>query len=358
MVDELVLYAQPQGMGPGLKREKLEKGIIEKKRLWTFKLTDIGIDIVKTFKEVDSIESFSMDDPTARLPPYNLVAIGESLELNLKVDKYKGTLSTNEENLYAYIKIKGNQDKISEFMNALTQRIDYSPWDVDDWEEFESKTGLSREEVIESWRQYIPDLVEEIEEKKKKEKTCVVCGKELGFAPSEVNGQPVHRECKYLFYIGDWEHCPLCGSEADFEPRGINKNYLKCRNCSAEWEVEAPLMGEPEKIRLHKTDVKEELKDVSKPFNWWIKTDLAEEIETVKKMAIKKEKEKERKKEEELTPLMKEYEEETGKHAIWRGEVTKQFDKWKEKKTKNICPECGADLEPDAEFCIKCGAKL
>ncbi len=34
-------------------------------------------------------------------------------------------------------------------------------------------------------------------------------------------------------------------------------------------------------------------------------------------------------------PLMEKYEEETGKLAIWKGEITKDFRKWKEKKQKN-----------------------
>jgi len=34
------------------------------------------------------------------------------------------------------------------------------------------------------------------------------------------------------------------------------------------------------------------------------------------------------------TPLMEEYEEETGKLAIWKGEISKQFEKWKKKKGK------------------------
>ena len=32
------------------------------------------------------------------------------------------------------------------------------------------------------------------------------------------------------------------------------------------------------------------------------------------------------------TPLMEQYEEETGKLAIWKGEVSQQFEKWKKKK--------------------------
>ncbi|MHA1146746.1 MAG: ABC transporter ATP-binding protein [Promethearchaeota archaeon] len=34
------------------------------------------------------------------------------------------------------------------------------------------------------------------------------------------------------------------------------------------------------------------------------------------------------------TPLMEEYEEETGKLSIWRGQTTKEFQKWKEKKER------------------------
>ncbi len=34
------------------------------------------------------------------------------------------------------------------------------------------------------------------------------------------------------------------------------------------------------------------------------------------------------------TPLMEQYEEETGKLAIWKGELSKQFEKWKKKKGK------------------------
>ncbi len=39
------------------------------------------------------------------------------------------------------------------------------------------------------------------------------------------------------------------------------------------------------------------------------------------------------------TPLMEEYEEETGKLAIWKGELTKDFQKWKNKKEKGEIKE-------------------
>lgn len=35
---------------------------------------------------------------------------------------------------------------------------------------------------------------------------------------------------------------------------------------------------------------------------------------------------------EELTPLMKEYEEETGKNAKWGGELTKGYKEWRKKQ--------------------------
>ena len=35
------------------------------------------------------------------------------------------------------------------------------------------------------------------------------------------------------------------------------------------------------------------------------------------------------------TPLMEQYEEETGKLAVWRGTISKDFEKWKEKKKKD-----------------------
>lgn len=59
-----------------------------------------------------------------------------------------------------------------------------------------------------------------------------------------------------------------------------------------------------------------------------------------------------------LTPLMKKFEKETDKNAIWKGEVTKQFKNWKKKQKEDFCPECGAELEPDSEFCVQCGRKV
>ena len=34
------------------------------------------------------------------------------------------------------------------------------------------------------------------------------------------------------------------------------------------------------------------------------------------------------------TPLMEQYEEETGKLAIWKGEISKHFKKWEQRKEK------------------------
>ncbi|MFX0137856.1 MAG: hypothetical protein ACFFDN_29715, partial [Candidatus Hodarchaeota archaeon] len=36
----------------------------------------------------------------------------------------------------------------------------------------------------------------------------------------------------------------------------------------------------------------------------------------------------------EKTPLMEQYEEETGKLSIWKGELSKSFKKWKKNKEK------------------------
>lgn len=44
-----------------------------------------------------------------------------------------------------------------------------------------------------------------------------------------------------------------------------------------------------------------------------------------------------------LTPLMRRFEEETGKKAIWQGKVTKQFKKWKE-KPPITCGYCGEEF--------------
>lgn len=44
------------------------------------------------------------------------------------------------------------------------------------------------------------------------------------------------------------------------------------------------------------------------------------------------------------TKLMEEFEEETGKHAVWGGEVTKAFKDWKKERRLQkltICPWCG-----------------
>ena len=37
----------------------------------------------------------------------------------------------------------------------------------------------------------------------------------------------------------------------------------------------------------------------------------------------------------EKTPLMEKYEEETGKLAFWKGEISKNFKKWKIKREKD-----------------------
>lgn len=110
----------------------------------------------------------------------------------------------------------------------------------------------------------------------------------------------------------------------------------------------------------------------------------------------------------ELTPLMEEYEEETGKKAKWGGELTKGYKKWRrdrrrsEKRAQKMldklderlvngeisedtyrelkakyesqvggvakpargkprvktCPECGHENPSRAEFCAECGAEI
>lgn len=54
----------------------------------------------------------------------------------------------------------------------------------------------------------------------------------------------------------------------------------------------------------------------------------------------------------EKTKLMKEFEQETGKHAIWRGKQTKGYKNWRENKLKEkrekkliICPWCGKKIK-------------
>jgi hypothetical protein len=60
---------------------------------------------------------------------------------------------------------------------------------------------------------------------------------------------------------------------------------------------------------------------------------LMKKIEDIKKYAKEKKKKKEKEKSDsKKTKLMKDYEKETGNHAIWRGRVTKQFKEWKDEK--------------------------
>jgi len=108
---------------------------------------------------------------------------------------------------------------------------------------------------------------------------CSVCEKKLSHwtGKHKRRGLTVCGNCEYLVFIKDWKHCPLCGSKADFESKGLGKYYLRCRNCSAEWKVEVKVMGEPEKITLHKPCADGRLTSLvgtSQSFDWWTKADL------------------------------------------------------------------------------------
>lgn len=48
-----------------------------------------------------------------------------------------------------------------------------------------------------------------------------------------------------------------------------------------------------------------------------------------------------------LTPLMKEYEEETGKNARWGGKLTKAYKKWRRKRQKKEKPEAKPEKKPE-----------
>ena len=66
---------------------------------------------------------------------------------------------------------------------------------------------------------------------------CAICGTDKLLKKAQ--GKSVCNKHYYLFFIKDWKKCPLCDAKADFEPKGIvNHTRLKCKNCSAEWEVE------------------------------------------------------------------------------------------------------------------------
>jgi len=135
---------------------------------------------------------------------------------------------------------------------------------------------------------------------------CEICGKEVKLGWKHRLGERElikwwgKRWCKECFgksYLivakKYWDKCPLCGSEIDFEAKGIAKNYLMCRNCSAEWAVVDKFRREPEDIILHKPSADgtgASLKDLKRPFDWWMKTDLAvklaEEAQLAKKAPL------------------------------------------------------------------------
>jgi hypothetical protein len=122
----------------------------------------------------------------------------------------------------------------------------------------------------------------------------VICGEK---APWIKQGQRVCFNHRYFIYVNNWKRCPVCCYKADFEIRGVFKNYLKCKHCWAEFEVGKP-KGEGEKIRLHKPGRLEEGSELVEgrgkgyyPSEWWV--EKGKDLEELKR------REEERREEEE-----------------------------------------------------------
>ncbi len=166
----VTLIAQPRSKHPMVKTGALKSGRFETKSRGTFGLlwfTDFGEKFWEACTTVDDDAKIKLRESGFDEMNWSISFRFAGFKARLTAMKYKGFFG-NPRNTLIELKLGSeNPNDLRMFLQALASKFDKPPWILNNWKKAESKFGMSKDDIINSWSEAMGrDLAGEKAEKK------------------------------------------------------------------------------------------------------------------------------------------------------------------------------------------------
>ena len=162
------VVAQPHGTHPLVKSGSLKRGVYDVRKRGTFGLiwlTDFGELVWNTCKEVNPNAKIRLSKSGFDEMNWTVSFRMEGFKIKLTSKKYKGFLGYPR-NCYLELKIGAeNPQDLQKFVQTIAENYAYIPWEINNWQKMEKKTGLDQKMITEQWIQAGGKDISEYEEK-------------------------------------------------------------------------------------------------------------------------------------------------------------------------------------------------
>lgn len=155
-----VLYAQPNAEEPNLILSKLKEGQYETGKVWglatVLRFTTIGEAFWNSLNRISSKTMIKLDD-YSQLEDYKawtISLITKDLSVGLQSIRYR-PFANFPAAFYVKITLDGEAEVAKNAMDKVVDEIGYVPYNMNDWDAFEKKTGLTESSVKASWGKFM-----------------------------------------------------------------------------------------------------------------------------------------------------------------------------------------------------------
>ena len=148
--------AQPHKKQPLVKTGSLKRGVYDVRKRGTFGiiwLTDFGELVWNTCKEVNPGAKIRLSKSGFDEMNWTVSFRMEGFKIKLTSKKYKGFLGYPR-NCYLELKVGAeNPQDLQKFFQTIAENYAYNPWEINNWQKMEQKTGLDQKMVADQWTQ-------------------------------------------------------------------------------------------------------------------------------------------------------------------------------------------------------------
>jgi hypothetical protein len=161
-----LLFAQPIKPDPYIEASSLLEGNYELtvKSGASKAFTDIGRSVWMIARALDNEAGLVSINVEGNIFEWNIVINTEELNIAMKCGPYQETVRDIKDCI-VQLMFEGEIDKIEIFTQFLAEKLDHNPFEINDWEIFSAKIGLSKDEVQNAWANVLGETFAAIQER-------------------------------------------------------------------------------------------------------------------------------------------------------------------------------------------------
>ena len=160
----MILFARPQVDIPYVVYSDLMNGVYTECGLYSFKtyirFTDVGMAAWKTAKSLDPGAKIELRKAhwLEEDKQWLVMMFFKRTRLELECRRYRN-FGEMSESFYQKLRFRGQKDEAQDFCKALVQELGRRPYLLLNWEELEKETGHRREDILESWKEFLDEAL-------------------------------------------------------------------------------------------------------------------------------------------------------------------------------------------------------